>query len=133
MQHLFASTVLEQSYRVNMNVIGLDGRPSVLNLKQLISEWLTFRIETVRRRLQFRYDRVVERLHLLEGLMVVYLNLDKVIRIIRKEDNPAAVLRKRFRLSQEQVEAILELRLRQLARLAEIKICLLYTSPSPRN
>ncbi len=122
MQHLFASTVLEQSYRVNMNVIGLDGRPSVLNLKQLISEWLIFRIETVRRRLQFRYDRVVERLHLLEGLMVVYLNLDKVIRIIRKEDNPAAVLRKRFRLSQEQVEAILELRLRQLARLAEIKI-----------
>ena len=122
MQHLFVSTVLEQSYRVNMNVIGLDGRPRVFDLKALISDWLKFRLETVRRRLQYRLDRVVTRLHVLEGLMAVYLNIDAVIRIIRKEDDAAAVLRKRFRLSEEQVEAILDIRLRQLAKLEEIKI-----------
>ena len=122
MQHLFASTVLEQSYRVNMNVIGLDGRPRVFDLKTLIADWLKYRLDTVRRRLQYRLDRVVTRLHLLEGLMVVYLNIDTVIRIIRKEDDAATVLRKRFRLSKEQVEAILEIRLRQLAKLEEIKI-----------
>jgi len=122
MQHLFASTVLEQSYRVNMNVIGLDGRPRVFDLKALITDWLKFRLETVRRRLQYRLDRVVTRLHVLEGLMAVYLNIDAVIRIIRKEDDAAPVLRKRFRLSEEQVEAILDIRLRQLAKLEEIKI-----------
>ena len=122
MQHLFASTVLEQSYRVNMNVIGLDGRPRVFDLKTLIADWLKYRLDTVRRRLQYRLDRVVTRLHLLEGLMIVYLNIDTVIRIIRKEDDAATVLRKRFRLSKEQVEAILEIRLRQLAKLEEIKI-----------
>ena len=122
MQHLFASTVLEQSYRFNMNVIGLDGRPRVFDLKALITDWLKFRLETVRRRLQYRLDRVVTRLHVLEGLMAVYLNIDAVIRIIRKEDDAAPVLRKRFRLSEEQVEAILDIRLRQLAKLEEIKI-----------
>jgi topoisomerase-4 subunit A len=122
MQHLFATTDLERTYRVNMNVIGLDGRPKVAGLKELLEEWLRFRIETVTRRLRFRLDRVTRRLHILEGLLVVYLNLDEVIRIIRREEEPKPVLMKRFKLSEEQVEAILETKLRHLAKLEEMKI-----------
>ncbi|MGW8248445.1 MAG: DNA topoisomerase IV subunit A [Acidiferrobacterales bacterium] len=122
MSHLLATTDLERNYRVNLNMIGLSGRPKVYDLRTLLKEWLQFRLETVRRRLQFRYDRVVARLHILEGLMIVYLNLDEVIRIIRKEDEPKPKLMKRFRLSEVQVEAILETRLRHLAKLEEMKI-----------
>ena len=122
MAHLFATTSLEQSHRVNMNAIGLDGRPRVYDLKQLLRQWLDFRLETVRRRLQFRLDRVVKRLHILEGLLIAFLNIDAVIKIIRKEDQPGPVLMKRFRLSKEQAEAILDLKLRHLARLEEMKI-----------
>ncbi len=122
MQHLFATTDLESSYRVNTNVIGLDGRPQVKNLRTLLSEWLTYRIGTVRRRLQFRLDKVEKRLHLLEGLLVAFLNLDEVIHIIRTEDQPKPVLMARFALSELQADYILDLRLRQLARLEEMKI-----------
>ena len=122
MQHLFATTELESSYRVNTNVIGLDGRPQVKNLKVLLSEWLTYRIGTVRRRLQFRLDKVEKRLHLLEGLLVAFLNLDEVIHIIRTEDQPKPVLMARFELSELQADYILDTRLRQLARLEEMKI-----------
>jgi len=122
MSHLFASTDLEHSYRVNMNAIGLDGRPRVFDLRSLLSEWLVFRQQTVRRRLQYRLDQVLERLHLLEGLLLAFLNLDEVIRIIRTQDQPAPHMMQRFALSERQVEAILQLRLRQLARLEEIKI-----------
>ena len=122
MQHLFATTELESSYRVNTNVIGLDGRPQVKNLKVLLSEWLTYRIGTVRRRLQFRLDKVEKRLHLLEGLLVAFLNLDEVIHIIRTEDQPKPVLMSRFELSELQADYILDTRLRQLARLEEMKI-----------
>ncbi|MDA8362415.1 MAG: DNA topoisomerase IV subunit A [Gammaproteobacteria bacterium] len=122
MDHLFATTDLEHSYRVNFNVIGLDGRPHVFALKELLGEWLSFRIETVRRRLQHRLDKVTGRLHILDGLLVVYLNLDEVIRIIRTEDEPKPVLMKRFKLSEIQADAILETRLRHLARLEELKI-----------
>ncbi|MCQ4307006.1 DNA topoisomerase IV subunit A [Pseudomonas stutzeri] len=122
MQHLFATTELESSYRVNTNVIGLDGRPQVKNLKTLLSEWLTYRIGTVRRRLQFRLDKVEKRLHLLEGLLVAFLNLDEVIHIIRTEDQPKPVLMARFELSELQADYILDTRLRQLARLEEMKI-----------
>ncbi|MEK0361117.1 DNA topoisomerase IV subunit A [Pseudomonas sp. CBC3] len=122
MQHLFATTELESSYRVNTNVIGLDGRPQVKNLKTLLSEWLTYRIGTVRRRLQFRLDKVEKRLHLLEGLLVAFLNLDEVIHIIRTEDQPKPVLMARFELSDLQADYILDTRLRQLARLEEMKI-----------
>ncbi|ANF24426.1 DNA topoisomerase IV subunit A [Stutzerimonas stutzeri] len=122
MQHLFATTELESSYRVNTNVIGLDGRPQVKNLKVLLSEWLTYRIGTVRRRLQFRLDKVERRLHLLEGLLVAFLNLDEVIHIIRTEDQPKPVLMARFELSELQADYILDTRLRQLARLEEMKI-----------
>ena len=122
MAHLFATTALEQSHRVNMNAIGLDGRPRVYDLKQLLRQWLDFRLETVRRRLQFRLDRVIRRLHILEGLLVAFLNIDAVIKIIRKEDKPGPVLMKRFRLSEDQAEAILDLKLRHLARLEELKI-----------
>ncbi len=122
MQHLFATTDLESSYRVNTNVIGLDGRPQVKNLRTLLSEWLTYRIGTVRRRLQFRLDKVEKRLHLLEGLLVAFLNLDEVIRIIRTEDQPKPVLMARFELSELQADYILDTRLRQLARLEEMKI-----------
>lgn len=122
MDHLFATTDLERTYRVNLNMIGLAGRPRVYNLKDLLSEWLEFRIETVRRRLQFRLDKVNARLHLLDGLLIAYLNLDEVIRIIRTEDEPKERLMKRFKLSEEQAEYILETRLRQLARLEEMKI-----------
>jgi topoisomerase-4 subunit A len=122
MRHLFATTELESSYRVNMNVIGLDGRPQVKDLRTLLSEWLTYRIGTVRRRLQFRLDKVEKRLHLLEGLLVAFLNLDEVIAIIRSEDQPKAVLMERFGLSDLQTDYILDTKLRQLARLEEMKI-----------
>jgi topoisomerase-4 subunit A len=122
MAHLFATTDLERTYRVNMNVIGLNGRPGVLNLRDMLSDWLKFRIETVRRRLQFRLDKVAKRLHILDGLMVAYLNIDEVIKIIRENDKPKPVLMKRFKLSDEQAEAILELKLRHLAKLEEMAI-----------
>jgi topoisomerase-4 subunit A len=122
MNHLFATTDLERNYRVNLNIIGLDGRPRVMGLKAILTEWLDFRIATVTRRLQHRLERVQKRLHILEGLLVVYLNLDEVIRIIRREDEPKPVLMKRFKLSDEQAEEILNTRLRHLARLEEMKI-----------
>ena len=108
MAHLFATTDLERTYRVNMNVIGLNGRPAVHNLREMLTEWLKFRLETVRRRLQFRLDKVAKRLHILDGLMKAYLNIDEVIKIIRENDKPKPVLMKRFKLSDEQAEAILE-------------------------
>ena len=122
MQHLFATTDLEKSYRVNLNMIGLDGRPQVKNLRTILGEWLRFRTDTVTRRLEHRLARVERRLHLLEGLRIAFLNLDEVIRIIRSEDEPRPVLIKRFKLSDEQADYILETRLRQLARLEEMKI-----------
>ena len=122
MNHLFATTDLERSYRVNLNIIGLDGRPRVMGLKGVLADWLEFRIATVTRRLQYRLEKVSKRLHILAGLLVVYLNLDEVIRIIRREDEPKSVLMKRFKLSEEQTEAILETKLRHLAKLEEMKI-----------
>ena len=122
MGHLLATTDLERSYRINMNLIGLDGRPKVYNLRDLLKDWLSYRTETVRRRLQHRFDRVVNRLHLLDGLLTAFLNIDEVIQIIRTNDEPKQVLKKRFRLSDHQAEAILELKLRHLARLEEMKI-----------
>ncbi len=122
MSHLFATTDLERNYRVNLNIIDLGGRPRVFNLRELLREWIEYRLETVRRRLQYRYDRVVARLHVLEGLMIAYLNLDEVIRIIRTEDEPKPKLMKRFKLTDIQAEAILETRLRHLAKLEEMKI-----------
>jgi topoisomerase-4 subunit A len=122
MDHLFASTDLERNYRVNLNVIGLDGRPRVMGLKQLLLEWLEFRKSTVTRRLQHRHEKVSARLHILDGLLIAYLNLDEVIRIVRTEDQPKPKLIKRFKLSDEQAEAILETKLRHLARLEEMKI-----------
>lgn len=122
MAHLFATTDLERSYRVNLNVIALDGRPRVMALKELLLEWLTFRKSTVTRRLEHRLARLSARLHILDGLLVAYLNLDEVIRIVRTEDHPKAVLIARFALSEEQAEAILETKLRHLARLEEMKI-----------
>jgi topoisomerase-4 subunit A len=122
MGHLFATTDLEKSYRVNMNVIGLDGRPQVKNLKMLLSEWLVFRADTVTRRLKHRLEKVERRMHLLAGLLVAFLNLDEVIRIIRTEDEPKAVLMARFALSEDQADYILDTKLKQLARLEEMKI-----------
>ena len=122
MAHLFATTDLERSYRVNMNVIGLDGRPRVKNLREMLVEWLQFRTTTVRRRLQYRLDKVLARLHILEGLLVAYLNIDEVIAIIRNEEEPKPVLMQRFGITDQQAEAILELKLRHLARLEEMKI-----------
>jgi topoisomerase-4 subunit A len=122
MGHLFATTDLERTIRVNCNVIGLEGRPRVYSLRDLLNEWLEFRRATVRRRLEFRLSKVTDRLHVLEGLLVAYLNIDAVIKIIRSEDEPKPVLMKRFRLSDRQAEAILELRLRNLAKLEEIRI-----------
>ena len=122
MLHLFATTDLERSYRVNLNMIGLDGRPQVKDLRGILAEWLVFRFETVRRRLQYRLDKVLERLHLLEGLLVAFLNLDEVIRIIRSEDEPRPVLMARFDLTELQADYILDTKLRQLARLEEMKI-----------
>jgi topoisomerase-4 subunit A len=122
MGHLFATTDLEKSFRVNFNVIGLEGRPQVKGLKAFLGEWLRFRTDTVTRRLKHRLDKVERRLHLLEGLLIAFLNLDEVIRIIRSEDEPKPVLIARFKLSDEQADYILETRLRQLARLEEMKI-----------
>ncbi|VVC74810.1 DNA topoisomerase 4 subunit A [Aquicella siphonis] len=122
MDHLFATTDLERSYRVNLNMIGLNGRPQVKGLVQILNEWLEFRLATVKRRLQHRLDAINHRLHILEGLIIVYLNLDEIIRIIRKEDEPKPVLMKRFKLSEEQTDAILDTRLRNLARLEEMQI-----------
>lgn len=122
MSHLFASTDLERSYRMNFNVIGLDQRPRVMGLKQLLAQWLKFRQETVRRRLEFRLERIGERLHLVDGLLNAYKNLDEVIRIVREEDHPRRKLMEKFNLTQLQAKAILDLRLRQLARLEEDKL-----------
>ncbi|MDQ3796075.1 MAG: DNA topoisomerase IV subunit A, partial [Pseudomonadota bacterium] len=122
MSHLFATTELERTYRVNLNVIGIDGRPQVKDLRTLLKEWLAFRTETVRRRLKWRLEKVEQRLHILEGLLIAFLNLDEVIAIIRREDEPKPVLMKRFGLTDAQAEAILELKLRHLARLEEAKI-----------
>ncbi len=122
MSHLFATTDLERSYRVNMNVIGLNGRPQVLNLKDLLAQWLEFRVQTVRKRLEFRLQKVESRLHVLEGLLIAFLNIDEVIAIIRKQDEPKPALMKKFKLSEIQAEAILELKLRQLAKLEEMRI-----------
>jgi len=122
MSHLFASTDLEKSHRVNMNMIGLDGRPQVKNLRDLLLEWLTYRTETVRRRLQYRLDKIIDRLHVLEGLLVAYLNIDEVIAIIRTEDEPKPILMERFGISDRQAESVLELKLRHLAKLEEMKI-----------
>ncbi len=122
MAHLFATTDLEKNIRVNMNVIGLDGRPRVLSLAALLGEWLDFRRSTVRRRLEHRLGKVEDRLHILEGLLTAYLNIDEVIRIIREEDEPKPALIEAFGLSERQAEAILELRLRHLAKLEEMKI-----------
>ncbi len=122
LHHLFATTDLEKTYRVNMNIIGLDGRPQVKDLKMILEEWLMYRFETVRRRLQYRLDKVNERLHLLDGFLIAFLNIDEVIRIIRTEDKPKPVLMKHFSLSEIQAEAILNLKLRHLAKLEEMKI-----------
>ncbi len=122
MLHLFATTDLEKSYRINMNVIGNDGNPQVKNLKTILSEWLEFRTETVTKRLQFRLEKVEDRLHLLEGFLIAFLNIDEVIAIIRHEDKPKPVLMERFNLSDRQAEAILDLKLRHLAKLEEEKI-----------
>jgi topoisomerase-4 subunit A len=122
MAHLFATTDLERTYRVNINVIARDGRPRVMGLKPLLEEWLSFRVDTVIRRLTYRLDKVNARLHILDGLLVAFLNLDEVIRIVRTEDEPKPVLMKRFNLSELQAEAILETKLRHLARLEEMRI-----------
>ena len=122
MQHLFATTDMEKSFRINLNMIGLDGRPQVKDLKRILSEWLHFRTDTVTRRLNHRLAKVERRLHMLEGLRIAYLNLDEVIRIVRTEDEPKPVLMARFGLSEDQTDYILETELRQLARLEEMKI-----------
>ncbi|MFD1217190.1 DNA topoisomerase IV subunit A [Microbulbifer celer] len=122
MNHLFATTDLEKSYRINLNMIGIDGRPQVKSLDKILSEWLSFRTVTTRRRLQFRLDKVEKRLHLLAGLLVAFLNIDEVIEIIRTHDEPKQELIRRFELSDVQAEYILDTKLRQLARLEEMKI-----------
>ncbi|HBK12359.1 MAG TPA: DNA topoisomerase IV subunit A, partial [Gammaproteobacteria bacterium] len=122
MSHLFATTDLQRNYRVNLNIIGLDQRPAVKNLAQIIKEWLRYRLDVVTRRLNFRLDKINDRLHILDGLLIAYLNLDEVIRIIREEENPRQQLMQRFKLSEIQANAILDLRLRQLAKLEEIKL-----------
>lgn len=122
MQHLFATTDLEKNYRVNLNMLGLDGRPQVKPLLAILQEWLQFRQQTVTRRLQYRLDKVLARLHILEGLLIAYLNIDEVIAIIRYEDEPKAELMARFGLTDTQAEAILELKLRHLAKLEEVKL-----------
>ncbi|HGJ5873911.1 MAG TPA: DNA topoisomerase IV subunit A [Arsenophonus apicola] len=122
MTHLFATTDLEKSYRVNLNMIGLDNRPAVKGLVEILNEWLLFRRETVRNRLNHRLEKVLKRLHILDGLLIAYLNIDEVIHIIRNEDEPKAVLVARFALSETQAESILELKLRHLAKLEEFKL-----------
>lgn len=122
MSHLFASTDLERTYRVNLNMIGLDGRPKVKDLRTLLLEWIEFRVQTVRRRLQFRLEKVLSRLHILDGFLIAYLNIDEVIHIIRHQDDPKSALMKKYKLSEEQTDAILDLKLRQLGKLEETKI-----------
>lgn len=122
MSHLFATTDLERSYRVNFNMIGLDGKPRVKNLLTILQEWLVFRISTVKRRLQYRLDKVLDRLHVLEGLLIAYLNIDEVIALIRESDEPKQALMARFKLSERQADAILEMKLRHLAKLEEAKL-----------
>ena len=122
MSHLFSTTDLERSYRVNLNVIGIDGRPGVKGLDRILKEWLSFRTETVRRRLEYRLERVLKRLHVLEGYMIAFLNIDEVIHIIRTEEKPKQVMMERFALTDVQAEAVLELKLRHLAKLEEVKI-----------
>jgi len=122
MTHLFATTDLEKTYRVNLNMIGVDGRPQVKSLRSILTEWLDWRRQTVTRRLTHRLDQVMDRLHILEGYLVAYLNIDEVIRIIREEDEPKTELMERFGLSEVQANAILDLRLRHLAKLEEVKI-----------
>ncbi|MBV1882023.1 MAG: DNA topoisomerase IV subunit A [Pseudomonadales bacterium] len=122
MSHLFATTDLEKTYRVNMNMIGINGRPQVKGLMEVLNEWLEYRTSTVRNRLQYRLDKVVDRLHILEGYLVAFLNIDEVIHIIRTEDQPRYALMERFEITERQAEAILDLKLRQIAKLEEIKI-----------
>lgn len=122
MSHLFATTDLEKTYRVNLNMIGLSGKPKVKNLKRILSEWLQFRTQSVRRRLQHRLEKILSRLHILDGLLIAYLNIDEVIAIIRNEDHPKPVLMQRFELTDKQADAVLDLKLRHLARLEEMKI-----------
>ncbi|MEK9819258.1 MAG: DNA topoisomerase IV subunit A [Pseudomonadales bacterium] len=122
MNHLFATTDLERSYRINHNVIQLSGRPGVCSIKEMLSQWLEYRSQTVLKRLNYRLEKILDRLHILEGLLIAFLNIDEVIHIIRTEDRPKPVLMKRFELSDRQAEAILDLRLRQLAKLEEQKI-----------
>ena len=122
MSHLFASTDLERNYRVNLNMIGIDGRPGVKGLDRILREWLSFRTETVRRRLEYRLERVLKRLHILEGYLVAFLNIDEVIHIIRTEDKPKPALMARFGLTDVQAEAVLDLKLRNLAKLEEMSI-----------
>jgi topoisomerase-4 subunit A len=122
MSHLYSTTDLEKNYRANFNMIGIDKRPQVKDIASLLKEWLQFRTETVRRRLQFRLDKIIDRMHILDGLLIAFLNIDEVIKIIRKEDKPKPALIKKFKISDRQAEAILELKLRQLAKLEEIKI-----------
>ena len=122
MSHLFASTDLERNYRVNMNMIGTDGKPQVKNLKKVLKEWLEFRRSTVTRRIQWRLNKVLERLHILEGLLIAHLNIDEVIKIIRENDEPKPILMERFGISDIQAEAVLNLRLRNLAKLEEMQI-----------
>jgi topoisomerase-4 subunit A len=120
--HLFATTDLEKSYKINMTVIGLNRKPQTLGLLKILQQWLQFRRQTVIRRLEFRLNKIKERLHILDGLLVAYLNLDEVISIIRENDEPKPILMQRFKLTDVQAEAILQIRLRQLAKLEEIKI-----------
>lgn len=122
MSHLFATTDLERSYRVNFNMIGLDGKPRVKGLLSILTEWLVYRIATVKRRLEYRLDKVLERIHVLEGLLIAYLNIDEVIAIIREHDHPKQGLIDRFNLTEKQAEAVLEIKLRNLAKLEEIKL-----------
>lgn len=122
MSHLFATTDLERSYRVNFNMIGLDGKPRVKGLLQILNEWLIYRLATVKRRLQYRLEKVLERIHVLEGLLIAYLNIDEVIAIIREHEHPKQGLIARFNLSERQAEAILEMKLRHLAKLEEVKL-----------
>ncbi|MFT5426001.1 MAG: topoisomerase-4 subunit A [Gammaproteobacteria bacterium] len=122
MSHLFATTDLERSYRVNMNIIGIDGRPRVMDLKSILKEWLSFRTATVVKRLEYRLAKILAQIHILQGLMIAYINIDEIIQIIREEDDPKSILMRRFKLSDIQAEAILDLKLRRLAKLEEVKI-----------
>ena len=122
MDHLFATTDLERNYRINLNIIGVDGKPAVMNLRRILKEWLSFRIDTTRRRLDYRLQKVEKRLHLLDGLLIAFLNIDEVINLIRNEDEPKPALMQRFDLTDVQADYILDTKLRQLARLEEIKI-----------